>query len=89
MSKILPKWKIFAPTLGILLKINCGENTPMFPNGYILGIFLIVTALMLFQSDSSQDVVFSTFLVFLGILSCVYEAFKASVFVQNLLRKFF
>lgn len=61
----------------------------MFPNGYILGIFLVVTALLLSQSDIQKDIVFSTFLIFIGILSCLYERFKGGTFVQNLLKRFF
>jgi len=61
----------------------------MFTNGYLYALFLFITAFLLTASDNPKDIALCTFLIFIGVLSVLFQYFKRSVLVQNLLKRFF
>jgi|GEM_PF-5814716 len=62
----------------------------MFTNGYLYALFLFVTAYLLITgSDNPKDITLGVFLIFIGVLSGLFERYKRVEFVQNLLRRFF
>jgi len=62
----------------------------MFTNGYLYALFLFITSYLLFTgSDNPKDIALGTFLIFIGILSGLFEKYKRTLFVKDLLRRFF
>jgi len=61
----------------------------MFTNGYLYALFLFITAFLLSKDGTSDDIALSAFSVFIGVLSLTFEYFKGSIFVKNILNKYF
>lgn len=61
----------------------------MFTNGYLYALFLFITAFLLNRGGTSNDIALSVFFVFIGVLSLAFQYFKGSIFVKNILNRYF
>jgi len=61
----------------------------MFANGYIYGLFFLITAFFLSASADTKDLGLAFFLFSLGIISCALQLFKGLPFLKDIYRRYF
>ena len=61
----------------------------MFANGYVYGLFLLITAFLLSESANTKDLGLAFFLFLLGIISCALQFFKGLPFLKDIYRRYF